>query len=33
MKRVSFGNVLMASALLTFAVFPAWSVKIVAAGT
>jgi hypothetical protein len=33
MKRVSFDNVLMVSALLTFAVFLAWSVKIIAAGT
>ena len=32
MKGVSIDNVLMASALLTFAVFLAWSVKIIAAG-
>ena len=32
MKFTSFDNVLMASALLTFAVFLGWSVKIIAAG-
>jgi hypothetical protein len=33
MKCVSLDNVLMASAVLTFAVFLVWSVKIIAAGT
>ena len=33
MKRISFDNVLMASALLTFAVFFAWSAKIIVGWT
>jgi hypothetical protein len=32
MKFASFDNVLMASALVSFAVFLAWSVKIIAEG-